>query len=140
MSTEEMKAIVRRFFGAFEVNDRATLESVLAPELVTYLPGEVDPVNRGVFLDVVRRWADAFSDLHFEIEDLIAERDMVAAHVTLRGVHDRGEFLGIAPLGKAIAITVLTMERVAAGQIVERRVVLDLSELLRQLGVTSDGR
>ncbi|MEX2656037.1 MAG: ester cyclase [Balneolales bacterium] len=140
MSTEKLKAIVRRFFEAFEANNQAMLKELLAPELMVYLPGNVEPVNREVFLDIIQRWEKAFSDIHFEIELEIAERDMVATHLTLRGVHNRGKFLDLPPIGKQFEITVITIERIANGQIMERRVVFDLLDLMQQLGTTDTPR
>lgn len=137
MSTEELKAVVRRFFEAFETNDQAVLRALLAPELVVYLPGDAEPVGREGFLGIIQRWAAAFSNLQFEIEHQIAERDVVATLLTVRGVHDRGAFLDLPPLSREVAITVMTIERIAGGQIVERRVVFDLLELMRQLGAAA---
>lgn len=134
MSTEKNKAIVRQFFEAFQTNDQVALKELLAPDLVAYLPGSPDPLNREAHLDVIRRWDTAFSDLHFTIENQIAEGDMVATRTTLRGVHNRGDFLDLSPTGKQIAISVITMERIRDRKIVERRVILDLFDLMQQLG------
>ena len=134
MSNEEIKAIVRRFFEAFEANDRATLKELLAPDLVAYLPGDPDQLSREAHLEIIRRWNTAFSDLHFTIEQQNAEGDTVATRTTLRGVHSRGDFLGLPPTGKQIALSVMTMERITDGQIAERRVVLDVFGLMQQLG------
>lgn len=136
MSTEENKAIVRRFFKAFETYDQAALKELLAPDLVAYLPGSPDPLSREAHLDVIRTWNRAFSDLRFTIENQIAEGEMVATRTTLRGVHSRGEFLELGPTGKEIAISVITMERIKDGSIVERRVALDVLGLMHQLGTT----
>lgn len=103
---------------------------------MAYLPGDPDPVSRAVFLDIIRRWNTAFSHLQVTIEEQIAEGDTVAARITLRGVHSRGDFLDLPPTGKHIAISVITIERITDGQIVERRVVFDLLDLMQQLGAT----
>jgi predicted ester cyclase len=135
MSLEENKAIVRQFFEAFQANDQVALKELLAPDLAAYLPGSPDPLNREAHLEVVRRWNMAFSGLHFTIENQIAEGDLVATRTILRGVHDRGDFLNLSPTGKQIAISIFTMERIRDGKIVERRVNLDLLDLMQQLGV-----
>lgn len=140
MSTEENKAIVRRFFKAFAANDQATLKEVLAPALVAYLPGVPDPLNLEAFLAVVGRWNMAFSDLDFAIEEQIAEGDKVAARLTVRGVHSRGDFLDVPPSGKHMAISIVTIERITSSQIVERRVIFDLLALMQQLGATPTSR
>lgn len=140
MSTQELRSIVRRFFAAFEVNDQATLEALLAPDFLAYLPGDTGPVNREAFLDIIRNWAAAFSELKFGIEQEIAEQNVVATHLTLQGVHDRGDFLDLPPLGNRFAITVMTTERIADGQIVEHRVVFNLLDLTQQLGAIHTAR
>jgi hypothetical protein len=45
MSTEQHKAIVRRFFKAFESGNQNALKEVLAPDLVVHHPGSPEPLN-----------------------------------------------------------------------------------------------
>lgn len=136
MSGEQNKAIVRQFFKAFELNDQSALLALLAPNLVAFLPQESGPMGRQEFLELVRNWSTAFSNLHFTIESQIAEGDTVATHTTLEGIHSRGDFIGLSASGRKIAISVITIERVTGEQIVERRVVFDVLELMQQLGAS----
>src|SRR5690554_2144179 len=136
MSTDRHKAIVHRFFKAFVANDQASLIDLLAPELVVYLPGEAESISREEFLDIIQRWSAAFSGLDFGIKHQIAEQDMVATHLILKGVHNRGDFLEIPPTGKSFSVSVMTIERITDNQIKERRVVFDLLDFIQQLGVT----
>jgi serine phosphatase RsbU (regulator of sigma subunit) len=53
------------------------------------------------------------------IEDQIAEGDKVLTRGTFHGIHDRGEFLGLAPTGEEWAITAMYVHRIAEGKIVE---------------------
>jgi predicted ester cyclase len=64
-------------------------------------PGLVGP--QGVKDYVYDPWLAAFPDAQFTIEDLIAEGDKVVARATEQGTH-RGEFMGIAPTGKQVAV------------------------------------
>ena len=50
MTSEQNKAIVRRFWAAFETNDQAALEELLAPDVVGHLPGAPGPQNREAML------------------------------------------------------------------------------------------
>ena len=76
----------------------------------------------------------AFPDIHFTIEDQIAEGDKVVSRWRARATHT-GEFQGIPPTGKAGEITGITINRLANGKVVEGWTNLDELGLLQQLGV-----
>jgi steroid delta-isomerase-like uncharacterized protein len=135
MTTEQNKAVVRRFFEAFEANDLAALNELLAPDLVAYSHGGPGPESRETHVQGIRMWNAAFSDTRFTIHEQIAEEDMVAARVTMRSVHSRGDFQGLPPTGKEITSSAVSLERVRDGKIVERRVFMDWLDVMRQLGV-----
>jgi len=132
MTTEDNKAIVRRFYKAFEDNDLEALKAVLAPDLVAY---NLNPQNRDEHLQGIRGWNAIFSQNRFEIVDQIAEGDMVASHVTLRSIHSEASFQGVPPSGKQIEIPAVSLERIKDGKIVERRVYSDRLGMMRQLGL-----
>jgi len=132
MTTEQNKALVRRFYKAFEDNDLDALKEVLAPDLVAYNP---NAQNRDEHLQGISGWNSIFSDNRFEITDQIAEGDQVATHVTLRSTHSKAAFQGVPPSGKQIAVPAMTLERVKDGKIVERRVYSDRLGMLQQLGL-----
>jgi steroid delta-isomerase-like uncharacterized protein len=75
----------------------------------------------------------AFPDIHFDLEDLLAEGDKVVARWTCTGTH-RGEFRGIAPTGRRVAFPGMNIYRLHDGKIVERWGVEDGLSLLQQLG------
>jgi steroid delta-isomerase-like uncharacterized protein len=76
----------------------------------------------------------AFPDSSRIIEDQIAEGELVATRVTLRGTH-RGEFQGIPPTGKRVAFTGIGIHRIVGGRIAEHWPQPDLLGLMQQLGV-----
>ena len=133
MSTEQNKAIARRFLDAFEANDQAALTEVLSPDLVahTHMGG---PVNRETMLQGITAFHAAFSELHFTLENLVAEDDRVATHGTTRAVHT-GNFQGAPPTGKQVAFSTMTVERIRDGKIVARWVNSDFMALMQQLGL-----
>jgi predicted ester cyclase len=135
MSTEENKAIVRRFFKAFEANDQAALSEVLSPRLVAYSHGEPGPQTLEVHLQGIRSWHGAFGNNRFDIEEQIAEGDTVASRMTMRSTHNGGAFMGMPPSGKQIAVAAVTIERIRDGKIVERRVTSDWLGMMQQLGL-----
>lgn len=135
MSTEENKALVRRFYEAFEANDQAALKEILAPDLVAYSHGAPGPQTREVHLQGIRSWNQAFNDTQFAIKEQIAEGDLVATRTILRSVHSGGDFQGLPPTGKQIELQGFTLERIKDGRIVERRVSSDWLAMMQQLGL-----
>jgi steroid delta-isomerase-like uncharacterized protein len=135
MSTEQNKAIVRRFFEAFQANDEAAMKEVLSPDLVAYTHVGPGPVNRDALVQGISMWNAAFSETHFTIEEQIAEGDRVATRTTMRAVHSGGDFQGLAPTGKQVAVGGITINRIKDGRIVEHRVSSDFLGMMQQLGL-----
>lgn len=136
MSTEDNKALVRRWFE--ELFNEAKLD--VADEIVTpdhvshdtstpeHLPG---PEGERQLVNLVR---GAFPDGRISIEDLVAEGDRVAVRWTFRGTH-RGVFMGIAPTGKEVEMGAMDLVRIAGGKIAETWSNVDMMAMMRQLGV-----
>ena len=134
MTTEQNKAVVRRFFEAFEADNQAALNEVLAPDLVAYSHGGPGPQGREEHVQAIRMWNATFSDTHFTIYEQIAEGDLVATRETMQSVHSRGDFQGLPPTGKEITSNAVSIERIRDGKIVERRVISDWLSVMQQLG------
>jgi predicted ester cyclase len=79
-----------------------------------------------------------FPDIHYEIEEVIAEGDKVVARTTLSGTH-RGPFFGIAPTGRRVVQEQIHIFRFADGKAVEHRAVRDDLGMLQQLGMIPAG-
>ena len=131
--SEEHKAIVQRFIEGFKTNDLATLKKLMAPDYVAHAPGMPGPLDRETVLQRISMLFAAFSDLSIIIEDQIAEGDRVASRFTWRATHT-GDYQGLAPTGKQVAVSIVTIERIKDGKIVERWVNQDNLGLMQQLG------
>ena len=81
--------------------------------------------------------ADAFPDIHFEIEEIIAEGDTVVARWTLTGTQS-GPFLGIAPTGRKIRVGGMSMDHLRDGVLVSGFDGWDNLGLRQQLGAIPD--
>lgn len=66
----------------------------------------------------ITSYRTSFPDLHFTIEE--AEEDKIAFRWIARGSH-HGAYEGIAPTGKPITVTGITILRIVDGQIIEDR-------------------
>lgn len=137
MTTREAqnKEIVRNFYKAFEANDAAALRATLSPELVAYSHANPEPQNLDTHIEGIQAWNRAFAATRFTIEEQIAEQDKVATRVAMAATHSGGAFQGLAPTGRQIAISGISIERILDGKIVERRVNSDWWSMMQQLGL-----
>ena len=134
MSTEENKAIVRRWYEEFA--NRANLDvldELYAPAWVGHFPQSGELRGAEGHKPLGRRFATAFPDGRYEVEDVLAEGDRVATRYTFRGTH-RGAFGAIPPTERAVTATGINVHRVEGGRIVEQWAQFDTEGLLRQLG------
>jgi serine phosphatase RsbU (regulator of sigma subunit)/ketosteroid isomerase-like protein len=92
---------------------------MMTPDFVdrSLLPGE-DPGREGYKRAVAEDHA-AFSNLRYIIEDQVTKDDKVISRITIRRIHDREEFAGIAPTGKEFESTGIVIHRIAEGKIAE---------------------
>lgn len=118
-STEANKALGRRYFEeVLNKGNLALLDEIFASDSV-WRPAGL-PEMRGVearrqFITGIRA---AFPDIHFTIEELIAEVNKVVVRWTYSG-SQTGEWMGIAPTGKRVAGSGTSICRVSGGKIVE---------------------
>lgn len=135
MSTAEHVALVHRAVEAFNRGDLAAVDALFAADYVDHDPSRPDlpPGPAGV----KQAWAAmraAFPDLQATIAETVAEGDKVAVRGTIRGTHE-GELMGIPPTGKRVTVTLIDVNRIAGGRLVERWAEVDTLGLLQQLGV-----
>src|SRR5215216_5934566 len=103
MSTEENKALVRRFVEEFwNEGSTATADELMAVDAEIHMPtGEM--VSLDELKSFAGAWRESFPDWHSTFEELIAEGERVAERWTGRGTH-RGELQGIAATGRQVAV------------------------------------
>ena len=135
-SEEENKAQYRRTFEeVFNQGNLALVDELVAPDFLNHeVPLGMN--NRGPesTRQVVRMLRTAFPDLHFTIEELVAEGDTVAGRVTMSGTH-LGPFQGIPPTGRSFQQAHMHFVRFRDGKAIEHRAVRDDLGMMRQLGV-----
>src|SRR5260370_37330781 len=131
MSLEKNKALARRYQEeVWGKGDLALIDELLAPEFIDHsLPAGMDPSFAGA-KRAVQGALDAFPDGQWTVEDLIAEGDKVTIRWKMDATHEHA-FRCIAPGGKPVMVTGITILRIAGGKIVERWVNWD-SMALRQ--------
>lgn len=135
MSTEDNKALARRFFKEFwDQKNLAAADELMAANHVDHTPGSppLPPGPEG-FKQFGSVYFKAFPDLHLTIEDMVAEGDTVTTRWTTHATHT-GELMGIPPTGKSITVTGITITRMAGGKAVETWTNFDMLGLLQQIG------
>ncbi len=134
MSNEENKAVVRRFFEAFNAGDLDAIAALCAPNVVVHNSGAPDPLNLEGFMQLAGGFLAAFPTGKHSIEDIAAEGNKVIARVIYRGAHT-GDLMGIPPTGKQVAVSAMTIDYIANGKIVETWRLFDQLGMMQQLGV-----
>jgi len=134
-STEVNKASMRRFYDeVFNKKNRAAIDEFINPTQVDHAAPPGTPGGLEGAKHTVTMYLTAFPDLHFTVEDFIAEGDKVVARLTVRGTQ-QGIFMGIPPTGKHATVTAIDINRMADGKSVEHWLNMDTLGLLQQLGV-----
>lgn len=135
MTTEERnKAGFRRVYEeGLNGGNLAVADELIDPE---FLDREAHPgENRGPesLRQLITMLRTAFPDLHFEIEDLIAEGDTVAGRLIMNGTHE-GPLMGMPPTGRVVRQAHMHFVCFRDGKAVEHWGVRDDVSMMRQLG------
>ena len=135
-SEEENKAHYRRTFEeVFSQGNLALVDELVAPDFLDHeVPPGMNNRGPGSTRQLVTMLRTAFPDLHFTIEDLVAEGDTVAGRVTMSGTH-LGPFQGLPPTGRSFQQAQMYFVRFRDGKAIEHRAVRDDLGLMRQLDV-----
>jgi steroid delta-isomerase-like uncharacterized protein len=131
--SEQNKHISRRTYEEIWNNGNlGAADELIAGDFVGHSPPDETHGPEGIkkFATAMR---NAFPDLHFTIENMIAEGDKVATLWTASGTH-RGEFEGIPPTGTQATVQGITIDRIAGGKVVEGWTNWDALGLLQKLG------
>lgn len=132
--SEENKQVARRIFEAWSSGDIDALDDFVAEDAVDH-----DPYNphtgegREGLKKLIAMYREAFPDVSFDVEDQIAEGDMVVTRWSATGTHE-GELMGFAPTGTKSTITGIGIDRIEDGKIVEAWTNWDTLAMMRQIG------
>ena len=134
--SENNKAIVRRLIAELWNNGNLSVADEIFTPNYQHHDSSTPDFGRGPESEKQRAtlYRTAFPDLHLTIEDLIAEGETVMTRWSCRGTH-KGDLNGIAPTGKQITISGVTVARISNGKMAESYVNWDALGLMQQLGV-----
>jgi predicted ester cyclase len=130
MSTEQNKETVHEFMMQVLTGQNLDVaDEVLSRNYVNHMTG----ADLEGFKQMLFGMSNAFSDMQIDIDDLIAEGDVVVARWKMDLTHS-GSLMGEPPTGKRISSRGLTYYRLVNGQIVEDD-PLSTPDLLQSLGI-----
>ena len=134
MSTEENKSLARRWMEEIWLKGNlSVLDDFLAPNFVfNYAPPGVVP-NKEAYKQAMNMFRDGCPDMYYDIKDMVAEGDKVVVRWVGRGTQT-GEIMGIAPTGKEVTVTGISILHIVGGKIAEEWTEMDMLGALQQLG------
>src|SRR6266536_1835135 len=74
--------------------------------------------------DVLRGMRSAFPDMHWTVEEQVAEGDKVVTRFEWTGTH-RAEFLGVPATGRQVKVWGIVIDRLESGKIKDTRIIMD---------------
>jgi steroid delta-isomerase-like uncharacterized protein len=133
VSIEENKALsIRVEEEIFNQGNLDVADEVYDKDFIDHGPPEETKGPEGM-KQFASQFRSAFPDLKITSQDQIAEGDKVVDRTIVTGTHN-GEFQGIAPTGKQVAVDVIVVNRIAGGKIAESWSSIDMLGLMQQIG------
>jgi steroid delta-isomerase-like uncharacterized protein len=135
MPESENVAVIGRFIE--EVINQGRFEQ--ADELVALDFVELDPLpgqrqGREGLKEVIGMMRAAFPDMHWVVEETVADGDKVVTRFTWTGTQ-RGAFLGVPATGRSVRVKGVVIDRLADGKMKDSRILMDTMAMMQQLGV-----
>jgi len=101
------KELIKKFEAMINTADEQLAEELIAKDASFYTPASPEPLYGGKgYLSVVHWMRKGFSDVKWNIQEMVADEEKVAVHWNLTGTHD-GSFMEIKPTGNRISVCVM---------------------------------
>jgi steroid delta-isomerase-like uncharacterized protein len=135
MSETANKELARRWFEeVWNQGSESAIDELLHSQGKAYGFPDPDSVLAGPesFKAIHRQFHNAFTDIHVEVDDLIAEGDRVAIRWTCTMTHN-GDGLGFSATGKKTTFPGSSFITCRDGKLTEGRNFMDLTKMTLQL-------
>ena len=134
MADDSPEAIVARWYEeAWHRGNLDVFDELYAPDWVGHLPQGLELRGPAAHKQFGQVFGAAFPDGRYEVEETLVAGDRVVTRYTFRGTH-QGPLRGLPATGRAVALTGITIQRLAGGRIAEQWAEYDMVGLLQQLG------
>ena len=136
MSADRNLSLVRRMYEALNAQDLEAHHEFWHEDMIWHgPPGFGDVHGLAAFKnDVLKPFYAAFPDYHVKDDVQVANERWVSATGFLTG-HQRGEWLGLAPTGRAVRVRYSDFWLVKDGKLAENWVMFDNFGMMQQIGL-----
>jgi steroid delta-isomerase-like uncharacterized protein len=111
----------------------AVLSELVAEDFLEQNPPPGQGPGRDGLRDFLGAMFDAFPDLEWHPQEMVAEDDRVATWSVWSGTH-AGAFFGVPATGRHVSVEAWTLDRFRDGVMIESRIIMDVMGLMQQLG------
>ena len=134
MSTEQNKQIIRGFIDEIiNTGDMDAAGDYVADDVIELAPFPGQGPGLPGLKDVLRGMRNAFPDMHWTVEEQIAEGDKVLTRFNWTGTH-KAEFFGIPATGRQVSVWGMVIDRMESAKVKDTRILMDVFGLMKQLG------
>lgn len=130
----ENKEILRLFIVEGLAGDMTLIDELTSPAFVFHDHDGTSAAGADGFKRDAADLTNAFPDLSFHMEDLVAEGDMVAGRFVMTGRSERS-YRGVPPSGDRVQTTGLALARIDGRRVAEAWLRFDLVEALCRVPV-----
>jgi predicted ester cyclase len=124
--------LAREVIDAFAADDIDRIGSLVTDDFIDHGAPPWAPPGRAGYLRIMR-WLKDTLRIRYEIHEVVADGDLVAARATVHGVHNIGH-LGFPATGRPYAMPTMHMYRSRGGLLAEHWGVRDELSVLWQVG------
>ena len=134
MVIESNREITLQFYRAFDDRNINKAFSLLSDNFVAHLAGIAEPLDKEGFKQFGREFYTAFANGKHTFDEIIVEGDRIVTCGKFTATHF-GQFQGLPPTKKQIKISIMHIDKLENGKIIEHWGQGDAQGLMKQLGI-----
>ena len=133
MTSDQNKKLILQLFGeAMNGRNLALIDNLIAPGFINHGIPDAKPGPEG-FKATIQQFFDAFPDMGIDVEQIIAEGDLVATRGYWTGTN-KGSFMGMPPTNRKVRVDYADFWKIENDQCIENWVQMDIASVMQQLG------
>ncbi|NOK60907.1 MAG: ester cyclase [Chloroflexi bacterium AL-W] len=135
MTPEENKQFMQHFVEqTINQKNLAIIDELVAEDFIEHIPFPGQGPGREGLKFAIGALLTAFPDMHWTIEEQVAEGETVISRFSWTGTHC-GAFMGIPATEKSVESWGVVIDVIRDGKFSESRILMDSLGMLQQLGV-----